>query len=105
LSKSEARRQEVLTKKLTTLREKRSELDTQITALEAESKELGSSRLSDFERERQDALQELMVALATHDPALDAAGLDVRSLLPELGTLMPELEAVARTVSGPRASA
>jgi chromosome segregation ATPase len=105
LSKSEARRQEVLTKKLTALREKRSELDTQITALEAESQELGSARLSDFERERQDALQELMVALATHDPALDAAGLDVRSLLPELGALMPELEGVARSVSGARADA
>lgn len=105
LSKSEARRQEVLSKKLTALREKRAELDTQITALEAESEELGASRLTDFQRERQDALQELMVALATHDSALDSAGLSVQSLLPELSGLMPELEAIARTVSQPRADA
>ena len=105
LSKSEARRQEVLTKKLTALREKRTELDTQIAALEAESEELGAARLTDFQRERQDALQELMVALATHDSALDAAGLSVQSLLPELSSLMPELEAIARAVSQPRADA
>lgn len=105
LSKSEARRQEVLSKKLSSLREKRAELDTQISALEAESQELGASRLSDFQRERQDALQSLMVALATHDSALDAAGLDVRALLPELSGLMPELEAIARSVSEARADA
>jgi hypothetical protein len=105
LSKSEARRQEVLSKKLTALREKRTELDTQITALEAESEELGAARLTDFQRERQDALQDLMVALATHDTALDAAGLSVQSLLPELTGLMPELEAIARSVSQPRADA
>lgn len=105
LSKSEARRQEVLSKKLATLREKRAELDTQITALEAESEELGAARLTDFQRERQEALQELMVALAIHDSALDAAGLSAQSLLPELSGLMPELEAIARTVSQPRADA
>jgi len=105
LSKSEARRQEVLSKKLSALREKRTELDTQIVALEAESEELGAARLTDFQRERQDALQDLMVALATHDTALDAAGLSVQSLLPELSGLMPELEAIARSVSQPRADA
>jgi hypothetical protein len=95
----------VLTKKLSALREKRAELDTQITVLEAEAQELGSARLSDFQRERQEALQSLMLALATHDPALDAAGLDVRSLLPELSGLMPELEVIARSVSENRADA
>ena len=105
LSKSEARRQEVLSKKLTALREKRSELDTQIAALEAESNELGTSRLTDFQRERQEAMQELMVALATHDSALEAAGLSAQALLPELSGLMPELEAIARAVSQPRADA
>lgn len=104
LSKSEARRQEVLGKKLTALKEKRAELDTQITALEAESQELGAARLSDFQRERQEALQSLMVALATHDPALDAAGLDARSLLPELSGLMPELETIARSATETRAA-
>jgi chromosome segregation ATPase len=105
LSKSEARRQEVLTKKLSGLREKRAELDTQIDQLEAEFQELGAARMTDFQRERQDALQDLMVALATHDPALDAAGVDVRNLLPELGGLLPELESIARAVSTPRADA
>jgi len=105
LSKSEARRQEVLSKKLTALREKRTEIDAQITTLEAESEELGAARLTDFQRERQDALQDLMVALATHDSALDAAGLSVQSLLPELSGLMPELETIARSVSQPRADA
>jgi hypothetical protein len=103
LSKGEARRQEVLSKKLTALREKRTEIDAQITTLEAESEELGAARLTDFQRERQDALQDLMVALATHDSALDAAGLSVQSLLPELSGLMPELETIARSVSQPRA--
>ena len=104
LSKSEARRQEVLSKKLSALKEKRAELDTQISALEAESQELGAARLTDFQRERHEALQSLMVALATHDPALDAAGLNVRSLLPELSGLMPELEAIARTATEQRAA-
>lgn len=105
LSKSEARRQEVLNKKLTALREKRAELDTQIAALEAEANELGTARLSDFQRERQEALQQLMIALATHDPALEAAGLSAHTLLPELSNLMPELEAIARSVSEQRADA
>jgi hypothetical protein len=105
LSKSEARRQETLTKKVTALREKRAELDTQIGGLEAELEEIGAARLTDFQRERHDALQALMVALATHDSAIGAAGLDVRSLLPEIGGLLPELEAIARSVSETRAGA
>jgi hypothetical protein len=40
-----------------------------------------------------------MVALATHDAALHAAGLEAQTLLPELAGLMPELETIARTVS------
>jgi type IV secretory pathway VirB10-like protein len=105
LSKSEARRQEVLTKKLTALREKRAELDSQIGTLEAEYQELGASRMTDFQRERQDALQSLMIALAQHDAAIAAAGLDVRALLPEIGSLLPELEGIARSVSETRADA
>jgi len=105
LSKSEARRQEVLSKKLSALREKRVELDTQIDALEAEFQELGAARMTDFQRERQDALQSLMVAMAQHDSAIGAAGLEVRSLLPEISLLMPELEAIARSVSETRADA
>jgi hypothetical protein len=87
------------------LREKRAELDTQIGTLEAEYQELGASRMTDFQRERQDALQSLMIALAQHDAAIAAAGLDVRALLPEIGSLLPELEAIARSVSETRADA
>lgn len=105
LSKGEARKQEVLTKKLTALRDKRAELDTQIAGFEAELNELGAARLTDFQRERQDALQALMVALATHDAAIDAAGLSVQALLPELSGLMPELETIARSVSLTQADA
>jgi DNA repair exonuclease SbcCD ATPase subunit len=105
LSKSEARRQDVVSKKLSALREKRAELDTQIESLEAELQELGAARMTDFQRERQEALQSLMVALAQHDAAIGAAGLDVRALLPEISPLLPELEAIARGVSEPRADA
>jgi chromosome segregation ATPase len=105
LSKSEARRQEVLTKKLSALREKRAELDTQIASLEADYQELGASRLTDFQRERQDALQSLMIGLAQHEAAIGAAGLDVRALLPEISSLLPELEAIARGVCETRADA
>lgn len=105
LSKGEARRQETISKKLTSLRDKRAELDTQIAALESELEELGAARMAEFEQERQQALQDLMLALAQHDTSLRAAGLEVQALLPEIGNLMPELEAVARMVSGrePRA--
>lgn len=105
LSKSEARRQETITKKLASLREKRAELDAQIETLEAEHQELGAARMADFQKERQDALRDLMVALAQHDAALHTSGLDVQALLPELAPLMPELEAIARSVSEPHASA
>jgi len=98
-SKSEARRREVIEKKLSSLREKRAELDTQITTLETELSGLGTQRLAEFELERKNALKDLMIALATHDPALSAAGYDAQSLVPEIGAWMPELEAVAREVS------
>ena len=98
-SKGEARRREVIEKKLTTLREKRSELDTQISAFEAELVGLGTNRLAEFESERKSALKDLMVALATHDATLSAAGYEAQALVPEIATWMPELEAVAREVS------
>lgn len=104
-SKGEARRRETIDKKLTSLREKRAELDTQITALEQELEGLGTQRLAEFEAERKTALKDLMIALATHDQALTAAGVEAHLLVPEIGGWMPELEAVAREVSGEVASA
>ena len=99
LKKGEARRREVIEKKLTSLREKRAELDTQITAFEEELAGLGTQRLAEFEAERKTALKDLMIAMATHDAALVAAGYEAHSLLPEIGGWMPELEAVAREVT------
>jgi chromosome segregation ATPase len=100
LSKSEARRREVIEKKLGSLRDKRSELDTQIGALEAELGELGADRLTTFGQEREQALEQLLIALGTHEVALRAAGLDPSHLVPEIAGWLPELEALARKVSG-----
>jgi len=97
--KSEARRREVIEKKLGTLRDKRADLDSQIGALEVELGGLGADRIAVFENERQAALEQLMIVLATHDAALSAAKLDPRRLVPELEGWMPELEALAKKMS------
>lgn len=98
-SKTEARRREVIEKKLGSLRDKRAELDTQIGTLETELAGLGADRLTSFQRERQEALIELLKALGTHDAALRAAGLDSANLVPEIEGWMPELEALAHQTS------
>jgi hypothetical protein len=98
-SKSEARRREVIEKKLGALREKRAELDTQVATLEVELSGLGADRLATFESERQAALQQLMIVIATHDAALRAAKLDPSRLVPEIEGWLPELEALAKQVS------
>lgn len=99
-SKTEARRREVLEKKLVGLRAKRAELDEQIGALEAELGGLGADRLAAFEVERREALAQLMLTMATHDAALRAAKLDLSGLIPDLERWLPELEAIAQKVSG-----
>jgi hypothetical protein len=104
-SKSEARRRDVIEKKLGTLREKRAELDSQIGTLESELGGLGADRLATFESERQSALEQLMIAMASHDAALRAAGLDPSNLVPEIARWLPELDALAEKVSGAHASA
>lgn len=98
-SKSEARRREVIEKKLGSLRDKRAELDSQIGALEAELGGLGSDRLTTFGQERQQALEQLLLALSTHEASLRAAGLDPASLIPEIEGWLPELEALATKMS------
>ncbi|MET0390398.1 MAG: hypothetical protein ABW321_30780 [Polyangiales bacterium] len=99
LSKSEARRRETIDKKLTSLREKRAELDTQITALEQEQESLGTDRLSTFQSERRQALEQLLIALGLHEPALQAVGVESSSLIPELSRWLPEIETIARELT------
>jgi chromosome segregation ATPase len=96
LSKSEARRREGVTKKLGTLRDKRAELDAQITTLETELEGLGTERLAGFEEERRLALQQLLLALGTHDAELRAAGLEADALIPDISRWLPELDTIAK---------
>jgi hypothetical protein len=86
------------------LREKRAELDSQIGALEAELGGLGADRLATFESERQKALEQLMISIASHDAALRAAGLDPSQLVPEIAGWLPELDALAEKLSGAQVS-
>jgi chromosome segregation ATPase len=96
LSKGEVRRREVLEKKLGSLRSKRAELDTQIAELEGELAQLGTDRLSTFESERMQAMEQLLIALGQHEAALHAAGLEASALVPEIGPWLPELETIAQ---------
>jgi hypothetical protein len=99
LSKSEARRSETIEKKLGALREKRAELDVQISALESELAGLGTERLTTFESERRQALEQLLIALGTHDAALSSAGMEANSLVPEITRWLPEIETLAKQLS------
>jgi hypothetical protein len=99
LSKSESRRRETIEKKLSALREKRAELDGQISALEGEHHGLGTDRLTTFESERRQALEQLLIALSTHEPALSSAGLEANGLVPEVERWLPEIETLARELS------
>jgi len=103
-SKSEARRREVVDKKLVTLRDKRAELDTQIAALEGELAGLGAERLDTFESERKQALEQLVIALGTHVAALSAAGLDAVGLIPEIAGWLTEIEAISAQQRAPLSS-
>lgn len=99
LSKGEVRRREALEKKLNGLRAKRDELDEQIATLEQEHAELGVERMAQFEAERQEALELLMAAFATHADSLKAAGIDPKSLVPDMQRWWPELESIAMRAS------
>lgn len=94
-SKTQARKRDAVEKKLGSLRGKRAELDGQIAALEAELGGLGAEEVTAFEQERQQALGELRAVLATHAPALQAAGLEPAALVPELNAWLGELEGSA----------
>jgi hypothetical protein len=99
-SKTEARRREVIEKKLAALRAKRVEVDGQIGELETELGGLGADRLATFESERREALEQLMIVMATHDAGLREAKLDLSGLVPDIERWLPELDAIAKTASG-----
>jgi len=99
LTKAELRRKETLEKKVASLLEKRAELDAQITEVETELHGLGVERQQGFEAERQHALQELLVALGTHDVALRTVGIEATELVPELTRWLPEVETLAEKLS------
>ena len=99
LSKAELRRRETLQKKRVGLDAKRAELDLQISELDAELNALGVERQQGFEAERRQALEELLVALGTHDPALHAAGIEATELVPEMSRWLPEIETLAEKLA------
>jgi hypothetical protein len=99
LSKAEVRRRDTLDKKLTGLREKRTELDKQIEALEAEHNTLGAEQAAASQVERRQALGQLLRSLSMNAAAFTDAGIDAQSVVPELARLMPELEGFARELT------
>ena len=111
LSKSEMRkleslgkRREALLAKRAELDAKRAELETELTSVARELALLGDERSQGFERERGQALEALVVALAQLGPAFDAAGVDPARLIDGLAPRLPEVEATARALAA-RASA
>ena len=105
LSKAELRRRETLQKKRASLGDRRAELDLQIAELDGELNALGTERQQGFEAERRQALEELLVALGTHDPALHEAGIEATELVPEMARWLPEIEALAETLAGQKTRA
>ncbi|MEY4514081.1 MAG: hypothetical protein RLZZ450_6203 [Pseudomonadota bacterium] len=102
LSKAEERRRETLDKKLSALCAKRDELNTQIGALEVELHALGAERTAAIELERKQALEQLLIALGTHEPSLRSAGIDASTLVPELNQWLPEVEGLAERLVAER---
>jgi hypothetical protein len=95
LTKVELRRGETLQKKRAGLAEKRAELDAQIAELDAELLGLGVERQQGFEAAHRQALEELLIALGAHLGQVQAAGLEVTDLVPELKRWLPEIEQLA----------
>jgi len=102
LSKSEERRVETVEKKLTAARSKREELDLQIAELERELAQLGVERTASFRAERRDAMIQLIAELNAHDDAFRAAGVEVATMLPQIGEWMPEIRALAAELASRR---
>jgi chromosome segregation ATPase len=106
LSKSESRRVETLGKKRDTLSDKRveldrkrAELDEEIAGVDRELAALGEERERAFERERGEALEALVVALAQHGGVFDAAAVEPSAVVPGLASRMSELRATAHALA------
>lgn len=106
LSKAEVRKVESLGKKRESLVAKRAELDAKRAGLEAEMTEidrelaqLGEQRTQGFERERTEALEQLVVTLAQLGPVFEAAGADPVQLVAGLGPRLPEVQLAAEELA------
>lgn len=95
LSKPEQRQRAKLEKKIQSLQDKRRALDAQIEELEAQLAPLTHERVDGLRAEHEDALRALFAVLATHSNALDEAGLQAASLVPELERWLPQLRSMA----------
>jgi chromosome segregation ATPase len=111
LSKAEVRKVESLGKKRESLTAKRAELDAKRAEIEAEIgsvdhelAQLGDERTKGFERERDEALEQLVVSLAQLGPSFDAAGVDPVRLVDGLAARMPDVKSTAEALAS-RASA
>jgi len=111
LSKGETRKLESLGKKRESLLAKRAELDakraeieTEIGTVEHELALLGEERTKGFTREREEALEQLVVSLAQHGAAFDGAGVDPVRLVEGLDARMAEVKQTAEQLAT-RASA
>ncbi|MBX7195184.1 MAG: hypothetical protein K1X94_24225 [Sandaracinaceae bacterium] len=106
LSKAEVRKVESLGKKRESLVLKRAELDAKRLELEAELAQLdhelallGEERTKSFDRERNDALEQLVVTLAQLGPAFDQAGVDPVRLVEGLDARMADIKATAESLA------
>lgn len=106
LSKGETRKVESLGKKRESLIAKRAELDakraeieTEIGTVDHELAQLGEERTKGFERERVEALEQLVVTLAQLGPVFDAAGVDPVRLVEGLEARMPEVTTAAEELA------
>jgi hypothetical protein len=95
LTKVEVRRRETLQKKRASLEGKRAELDAQIAELDGELLGLGVERQRGYEAQHRQALEELLLALGAHLGQVQAAGLEITELLPDLKRWLPEIERLA----------
>jgi len=95
LTKSEAKKQERLGKKLASLQTKRAALDASIAELETELAQLGEERLASLTADRDAALQKLFVVMGQHAATFDAAGIQVGAVVPDLERWLPAIRAMA----------
>lgn len=106
LSKAEVRKVESLGKKRESLLAKRAELDakraeieSEIGTVDHELAQLGEERTKGFERERGEALEQLVVSLAQLGPSFDAAGVDPVRLVDGLAQRMPDVKSTAEQLT------